>query len=94
MFMLRLVLIQLNQPKTKVLFPDGHTDFKVLKLLSEDPSNYENAPREGIRRILNDVVSTWSRLTIVLGNQHKHRTEGEDSHQKHRMDKDGNHCGD
>lgn len=25
---------------------------RVLKLLSEDPSNYPDAPREGIRRIL------------------------------------------
>ncbi|MBN2645696.1 MAG: hydantoinase B/oxoprolinase family protein [Desulfuromonadaceae bacterium] len=30
--------------------PDGRT--RVLKLLSEDPGNYADAPREGIRRIL------------------------------------------
>eukprot|EP00127_Corallochytrium_limacisporum_P003388 Clim_evm16s149 gene=Clim_evmTU16s149 len=29
---------------------------KVLKLLSEDPSNYADAPREGIRRILQEVT--------------------------------------
>lgn len=29
--------------------PDG---FRVVKLLSEDPDNYEDAPREGIRRVL------------------------------------------
>lgn len=29
--------------------------FRVLKLLSEDPANYPDAPREGIRRILEDV---------------------------------------
>lgn len=33
--------------------PDGKT--KVLKLLSEDPSNYNDAPREGIRRIIEEV---------------------------------------
>lgn len=27
----------------------------VMKLLSEDPSNYPDAPREGIRRILEQV---------------------------------------
>ncbi len=35
--------------------PDGKT--KVLKLLSEDPANYQDAPREGIRRILQEVQS-------------------------------------
>lgn len=29
----------------------------VMKLLSEDPSNYPDAPREGIRRILEQVSS-------------------------------------
>ena len=33
--------------------PDGKT--VVLKLLSEDPDNYQDAPREGIRRILKQV---------------------------------------
>jgi 5-oxoprolinase (ATP-hydrolysing) len=33
--------------------PDGST--KVLKLLSEDPANYPDAPREGIRSILQQV---------------------------------------
>lgn len=28
---------------------------KVLKLLSVDPQNYKDAPREGIRRILEQV---------------------------------------
>ena len=27
----------------------------VMKLLSEDPANYPDAPREGIRRILEEV---------------------------------------
>lgn len=31
---------------------------RALKLLSEDPSNYSDAPREGIRRILQDVTGT------------------------------------
>ena len=30
----------------------GKAGFRLLKLLSEDPSNYPDAPREGIRRIL------------------------------------------
>ena len=28
---------------------------RVMKLLSEDPQNYRDAPREGIRRILEQV---------------------------------------
>ena len=35
----------------------GETGFRVVKLLSEDPDNYDDAPREGIRRILEDVTS-------------------------------------
>lgn len=30
----------------------GSKGFRVLKLLSEDPHNYPDAPREGVRRIL------------------------------------------
>ena len=33
--------------------PDGSS--RVMKLLSEDPDNYEDAPREAIRRILQEV---------------------------------------
>lgn len=33
--------------------PDGST--RVMKLLSEDPDNYDDAPREAIRRILEEV---------------------------------------
>lgn len=29
---------------------------RVLKLLSEDPGNYPDAPREGIRRVLEEVT--------------------------------------
>ena len=29
---------------------------RVLKLLSEDPGNYPDAPREGIRRVLEQVT--------------------------------------
>lgn len=29
---------------------------RVMKLLSVDPANYEDAPREGIRRILEQVL--------------------------------------
>ena len=31
---------------------NGETKQRVLKLLSVDPSNYPDAPREGIRRVL------------------------------------------
>ena len=34
----------------------GESGFKVVKLLSEDPQNYPDAPREGIRRILEAVT--------------------------------------
>lgn len=33
--------------------PNGRS--RVMKLLSEDPENYEDAPREAIRRILQEV---------------------------------------
>ncbi|XP_054717716.1 5-oxoprolinase-like [Uloborus diversus] len=36
------------------LCPGGKV--KVLKLLSDDPANYSDAPREGIRRILSEVT--------------------------------------
>eukprot|EP00877_Chromochloris_zofingiensis_P014753 jgi/Chrzof1/9531/Cz04g06210.t1 len=38
--------------------PDGAggSTFRVLKLLSEDPNNYPDAPREGIRRVLEQVT--------------------------------------
>ncbi len=34
----------------------GKPEFRVVKLLSEDPQNYPDAPREGIRRILEEVT--------------------------------------
>ena len=33
----------------------GEAGFRVVKLLSEDPENYADAPREGIRKVLEDV---------------------------------------
>lgn len=36
--------------------PDGRE--RVLKLLSRDPQNYKDAPTEGIRRVLEEVVYT------------------------------------
>ena len=36
----------------------GKPGFRVVKLLSEDPQNYPDAPREGIRRILEEVTGT------------------------------------
>lgn len=35
--------------------PSGKT--RVMKLLSADPANYPDAPREGIRRILEQVCN-------------------------------------
>ena len=37
---------------------NASVSFRTLKLLSEDPANYESAPREGIRRILEEVTGT------------------------------------
>jgi 5-oxoprolinase (ATP-hydrolysing) len=34
----------------------GESGFRVVKLLSEDPQNYPDVPREGIRRILEEVT--------------------------------------
>ena len=34
----------------------GEPGYRVIKLLSEDPQNYADAPREGIRRILENVT--------------------------------------
>lgn len=36
----------------------GANGFRVLKLLSEDPENYPDAPREGVRRILEVCTCT------------------------------------
>ncbi len=51
--------------------------YRVLKLLSEDPSNYRDAPQEGIRRLLEEItghhhprnhpVDTSRILTIRMG---------------------------
>ncbi len=34
----------------------GEPGYRTVKLLSEDPANYDDAPREGIRRILEEVL--------------------------------------
>jgi len=46
--------------------PGGNTC--VMKLLSEDPANYPDAPREGIRRIIQQVYyfSSWNSLKSLL----------------------------
>ena len=42
--------------------PDSTSDAiclcRAIKLLSEDPGNYSDAPREGIRRILEEVTGS------------------------------------
>lgn len=55
----------------------GATTTKVMKLLSEDPANYADAPREGIRRFLeaelgvslprNEKIPTQSIRSIRMG---------------------------
>lgn len=40
----------------------GSKGFRVLKLLSEDPENYPDAPREGVRRILEVSCAYTGRL--------------------------------
>jgi hypothetical protein len=49
---------KLTRPHRGSQVPDGSGGraYKVLKLLSEDPANYPDAPREGIRRILEQVT--------------------------------------
>ena len=42
----------------------GEPGFKVVKLLSEDPANYDDAPREGIRRILAEYSQTGKDCAI------------------------------
>lgn len=44
-------------------FPNGKT--RVFKLLSEDPQNYPDAPREGIRRIMQEVFNTHRSLEAM-----------------------------
>jgi len=43
--------------------PNGKTC--VMKLLSEDPANYSDAPREGIRRILQQVCDRWGSALLI-----------------------------
>lgn len=43
----------------------GEPGWRVVKLLSVDPTNYGDAPREGIRRILEEVLLLL--LLLLLG---------------------------
>ena len=46
-----------KKPFTYILEFASHQELhRVFKLLSEDPSNYPDAPREGIRRMLEEVT--------------------------------------
>ena len=49
--------------------PTGRSDF-VIKLLSQDPSNYRDAPTEGIRRILERVLGTSIPRGVPLPTEH------------------------
>lgn len=40
---------------------------RVMKLLSVDPANYDDAPREGIRRILQQVFIFIDNLDSIVG---------------------------
>ncbi|KAI3792191.1 hypothetical protein L2E82_06063 [Cichorium intybus] len=44
----------------------GKPEGKVMKLLSVDPSNYEDAPVEGIRRILEDFTGNKIPRTLKV----------------------------
>ncbi|GFR27881.1 5-oxoprolinase [Trichonephila clavata] len=46
------------------LCPGGK--IKVMKLLSDDPTNYKDAPREGIRRILSEVTGKNYALDDII----------------------------
>ena len=45
------------------LCPNGKV--RALKLLSQDPAHYPDAPREGIRRILQEV-SCRMRIALIM----------------------------
>ena len=45
--------------------PEGQ--IRVMKLLSVDPQNYKDAPREGIRRILEQVLFGSLPYILFLG---------------------------
>lgn len=45
--------------------PEGQ--IRVMKLLSVDPQNYKDAPREGIRRILEQVHFGLLQYILFLG---------------------------
>jgi hypothetical protein len=44
--------------------PDG--SIRTMKLLSEDPDNYPDAPREGIRRIIAEVVHAIVEIILCI----------------------------
>lgn len=47
--------------------PDGRE--RVLKLLSRDPQNYKDAPTEGIRRVLEEVINFYCLAKSVAKKQ-------------------------
>lgn len=49
--------------------PDGRE--RVLKLLSRDPQNYKDAPTEGIRRVLEEVINFYCLAKSVAPFQKK-----------------------
>lgn len=52
--------------------PNGKV--RTLKLLSVDPQRYDDAPREGIRRILTEVHKyTEQKYIYIHKNFHKHK---------------------
>lgn len=83
--------------------PGGHV--RVLKLLSEDPANYADAPTEGIRRILEQVARAGRRgvagpgdrgLTPTMGfpgGGHAAAPGPAAGHRSHRQHPHGHHSG-
>ena len=54
----------------EVVSTDGSIRSKTLKLLSEDPSNYKDAPTEGIRRCIEqETGKILPRLSVVPTSQ-------------------------
>lgn len=77
--------------------PDGKE--KVTKLLSVDPKNYFDAPREGIRRILEEVSTCFKTINCIkaillvsIGNRGCNATRSTSGHFPNRLDKNGHNC--
>lgn len=80
----------------------GEKGYRLLKLLSVDPQNYSDAPREGIRRILEEVcmpaIVPQEIVPLTRGGFHPaghghFDPQGPRAHGPHRMGAYGHHGG-